>query len=244
MSPLLQAFVKRLLQICPSQSPTFICASLITLSELVKHRPSIISLRYSGQVSYLLPASPPSSAPLPSASLVSGSLLSASLSSASLPSASLPSVVLLSRRCWKGILAVRVHACWYSDSWMKIVEMKGLLILMTKRNTPRKSRIPQIRLHSPLPPGFTRVTSPVSWICFTVTCFSQHRIHWCLCSITPLPLVPLFYHTTPIGESLQQTMTALQGTLSTVLPISVSSQSYWSLSTTTIHLSLSSPNIC
>ncbi|XP_067944317.1 CCAAT/enhancer-binding protein zeta-like isoform X2 [Watersipora subatra] len=38
-----KAFVKRLLQICAYQSPTFICAALITISELVKIRPGVLA---------------------------------------------------------------------------------------------------------------------------------------------------------------------------------------------------------
>ena len=34
-----------MLQICLSQAPTFICAALITISELVKHKPGVVSLK-------------------------------------------------------------------------------------------------------------------------------------------------------------------------------------------------------
>ena len=225
MSPLLQAFVKRLLQICPSQSPTFICASLITLSELAKHWPSVISLRYSGQVSYPSVSVSPVGVSLiditPRQPLSCQCLSCQHLSCQPLSCQRL-SYRRLSCHWWcyrgdavRGDIAGQLHAYRFSDSWMKIVETKGLSISMTKKSTTSKSRIPQIRLHSALPPGSTRVTSPVSWICFTVTCFIQHHIYWCVCSITPLSLVRLFYHTTSIGasallyESLQRTMTAL-----------------------------------
>lgn len=45
--------MKRLLQICLSQSPTFICAALMTISELVKHKPGIISFKSTVLVSDL-----------------------------------------------------------------------------------------------------------------------------------------------------------------------------------------------
>ncbi|KAF6023445.1 CEBPZ [Bugula neritina] len=42
-----KAFVKRLLQICAHQSPTFVCSTLITISEIVKLKPTLISLKSS-----------------------------------------------------------------------------------------------------------------------------------------------------------------------------------------------------
>lgn len=41
----LQAFIKRLLQVCGHMQPTFICGSLILVSEILKLKPNIIAVQ-------------------------------------------------------------------------------------------------------------------------------------------------------------------------------------------------------
>jgi len=53
----LQAFVKRLLQVCQLFTPPLICASLVLVSELVKLRPTLLRLSKLAQVhDYMTPS--------------------------------------------------------------------------------------------------------------------------------------------------------------------------------------------